>query len=286
MQDFSYHTHTRGFDGKNTVAQMVEQAEKLNWGQLGFSNHFIVYPTITSQKMYSFAVRGGYENIFSENFNQAIEKFKNHYEEIDRVREQTDIKILKGMEVDFFGSMAWIESFQKAVEILKPDYLIGSCHFMVHKNHLLNFHDVKRMEKKEQNMLIHQYYTNVRQALKSGFFDIVAHLDLPKKVGLGGDEQFIDDEEQTVQVLRDCMTTCEINTGYYKSYCYEPYPSYRILSNIKQQNIPIIISDDAHSVEQLGRNFKEAENFYQNIHPKNIVKYHENPFKLNNLHTR
>lgn len=31
MQKFSIHTHTVGYDGKNTVAEMIQHAIKLKW---------------------------------------------------------------------------------------------------------------------------------------------------------------------------------------------------------------------------------------------------------------
>lgn len=39
MQKFSIHTHTVGYDGKNTVAEMIQHAIKLKWEAIGISNH-------------------------------------------------------------------------------------------------------------------------------------------------------------------------------------------------------------------------------------------------------
>ena len=73
MQNFSIHTHTIGFDGKNSVSQMLEAAQKAGLKRLGISNHFIVYPTIKDTKMYDAALQRGYQNIYSATFDEAYQ---------------------------------------------------------------------------------------------------------------------------------------------------------------------------------------------------------------------
>ena len=258
MQDFSFHTHTIGFDGRNTVEEMIEAAQNLGLKKLGISNHFIVYPTIKETKMYEAAARRGYQNIYSATFDEAIEKFKAHYEEIDRLREKSGLKIYKGMEVDFFASNQWRDGFEKTVEILKPDYLIGSAHFVEYKDTLCNSHDLKNAAKEEQKLLLHKYWQNVRAAAQSNLFHFLAHLDLMKKVGLGLGDEWIEDEWRTVEAISSSSMRAEINTSGFKLPYGEPYPSKRILSLFAKYDVPVIISDDAHNVERLGDRFDEA----------------------------
>ena len=63
MQTFTLHTHTIGFDGANTIAEMAASARAAGFSALGVSNHFIVHPEITHARMYPHAVRGGYDAI-------------------------------------------------------------------------------------------------------------------------------------------------------------------------------------------------------------------------------
>ena len=258
MQNFSLHTHTIGFDGKNTVEEMVRAAQSVGFEKLGISNHFIVHPNIKDAKMYAYSLRGGYHNIYNATFDEAIKKFKPHYEEIDEVSQKTGFKILKGMEVDFFAYNGWREGFQKACEILKPDYLIGSAHFICSKNTLYNTHDVKNASKEEQNLLLHKYYQNVRAAAQSGIFDFLAHLDLFKKTGLGREPLWEADERQTVEAISKAGAKVEINTSGFKLPYDEPYPSKRILNLLAEYKVPVILSDDAHNVERLGDSFDKA----------------------------
>lgn len=275
MQNFSLHTHTLGFDGRNTEAQMVEQARALGWSKIGFSNHFIVHRNIEATKMYQYALKGGYEKIYSSSFDEAVEKFQVHYKRVDELKEKTGFTIYKGMEVDFFRGDEWQEGFKKAVKILKPDYLIGSAHFVLTRDTLYNTHDLKNSSKEEQNLLLHKYYQNVRAAAESGLFNFLAHLDLMKKVGLGLEKEWIDEERQTVEAIAKAGARVEINTSGFKLLYDEPYPSKRILSLLAEYNVPVIISDDAHNVERLGDNFKKAEELAQ----KAGIKTFYDPFK-------
>lgn len=102
MQKFSLHTHTLGFDGQQTELEMLQQAEVLGWSHIGISNHFIVHPNIKKSPMYYYAEKGNYAAIYSESFDEAVSKFASHYQRIDEINQTSKIKILKGMEVDYF----------------------------------------------------------------------------------------------------------------------------------------------------------------------------------------
>ena len=257
-QNYTLHTHTIGFDGQNTVVEMVNRAKELGFTTIGISNHFIVSPIIKSTKMYRYAVIGGYNNIYSDSFDEVMAKFAPHYEKLARVQSETpDIKILRGMEVDFFNTSQWRDGFEKCVEKLKPDYIIGACHLIEHNGTLLNSHDWKAADHETQDVLLKTYWTNVANAAHSGIFTWMAHLDLPKKTGLGRDEKWFPYELRALDAVRQSHGAIEINTSYYKYGTNEPYPSYRILN--AAHDIPVIISDDAHAATQVGRDFNAAE---------------------------
>ena len=257
MQNFSLHTHTIGFDGHNTEDEMLAKASDLGMSLMGFSNHFIVHPTIEQAPMYKYATEGGYNSIYSSSFDEAIAKFEPHYRRIDELRQKTNIRILKGMEVDFFANTEWIDGFKKAINHLKPDYLIGAAHFVENNNILYNSHDIKKMPKIKQCKFLYRYWQNERAAMQSGLFTFMAHLDLMKKVGLGQEASWVEEEQKTVAEAKKMGIMIELNTSYYK-FGTEPYPSKRIMQMLAQANIPVLISDDAHSVMQIGNKFEET----------------------------
>ncbi|MBQ0013330.1 MAG: histidinol-phosphatase HisJ family protein [Proteobacteria bacterium] len=273
-QQFSLHTHTIGFDGRNSAAEMVRQAKDMGWHSLGISNHFIVHPAIKSSRMYKYAAAGGYANIYSESFDEAINKFLPHYNELRDLRDSTHFNLYIGMEVDFFNDPLWRRGFDRAIKILKPDYVIGSAHFVWHDNNLCNSHDIKNMDQSTRNLVLEKYWKNVQGAAQRGLFNWLAHLDLMKKVGLGREDMWQDIERETVSIIASSGSAIEINTGLYKPNLYEPYPSERILNMVSRTNIPVLLSDDAHSVNQLGRHFDEASELLEIYFIKNILTAH------------
>ena len=269
QQKYTLHTHTIGFDGKNTANDIISHARELGFNTIGISNHFIVHPKIKQSKMYPYSVRGRYSNIYSADFDEVLSRFIPHYAELDRLREQNpDMKILGGMEVDFFDDTKWRKGFEQGISVLKPDYIIGACHFIEYDNMLLNSHDWKNATPDEQNILLHLYWDKVAKAAQSGLFTWMAHLDLPKKANLGQTDNWTATERKAVDAIAKSDTAIEINTGYYHPYCYEPYPSNRILQMVRDNNIPVLVSDDAHASAQLGRHFDEAESLIKQFNLK------------------
>ena len=277
MQKFSFHTHTSGFDGQNTEAEMVETAIKLGWEKIGFSNHFIVYSGIENTKMYAYAKQGEYNSIYSSTFEEAIDKFIAHYATIDRLKKETGFPIYKGMEVDFFAHPSWREGFEKAVTILKPDYTIGSAHFIEYQNTLYNAHDLKNASPEEQKLLLHRYWQNVRAAASSNLFDFLAHLDLMKKTGLGLGSEWMKEEKATVRTIATAGAKVEINTSGYKFSPTDPYPGRRILKMLATYHVPILINDDAHKKSALGASFDKAEALARQIGLEVLTFPRQNP---------
>lgn len=259
MQDFSFHMHTKGFDGRNSEEEMLQKAEDCGLKQIGFSNHFIVYPNIKQTAMYPYAEKGGYSTIYASDFDEAISRFIPHYQKIDELNKNSDVKIYKGMEVDFFASDKWQKGFERALNILKPDYLIGAAHFVEYNNTLYNSYDLKNASPIEQNFLIHRYWQNLRVAAESGLFDFMAHLDLIKKVELGTEEVWREEELKAIEAIKKSGAKVEINTSHFNFNPNEPYPSRRIMRMLAEYDIPVLLSDDAHKKENITAGFFKAQ---------------------------
>lgn len=273
IQKYTLHTHTIGFDGRNYAQDMAFVASRLGFDTIGISNHFIVNPEIKNSTMYSYAIRGGYTNIYATSFKEAMSRFVPHYTELQHAQEQhKNIKILRGLEVDFFDDIHWLNGFEKALEILQPDYLIGSTHFVSHNGKILNMHDLVKADSDTQDVLLQKYWTNIAKAAESGLFTWMAHLDLPKKVGLGRAEKWAEYESRAVESAAKSNTAIEINTSFYKKDCYEPYPSDRILQMVAQNNVPVLISDDAHVATDIGRHFDDAQNLINKFNLKRFQR--------------
>lgn len=239
-QDFILHTHT-----------------------IGFSNHFIVHPDIYKTDFYPHAVLGGYGRMYNKDFTTAINKFLEHYNTLDEMNIKYgpyNIKVLHGMELDLFNNRRWYNGYAHAIKKLNPDYVIGACHFIEYGGKVCNIHDIKKASPDIQDKMIKTYWEKIQWIAKSGLCNFMAHLDLPARVNLGGDEKWTDIEQKTIDIIADCKIPVEINTALYK-YNGQPHPLPRIMQMCADKQIPMFLSDDAHHVSQICRNFDNAKKY-------------------------
>ncbi len=255
MQTFTLHTHTLKFDGRSTIAEMIDTAAARGFKTIGISDHFIVHPNIKSTPMYAAALQRGYATMYAESFDEVLSRFVPHYRAIEHAAQYyPKIRVLRGIEVDYFPTATWRDGFDNACKILKPDYKIGSAHFIEYDGRLCNSHDVKHAHPDIQYEMIETYWKNVARAAGSNLFNWMAHLDLMKKTGIRIDGYWIPHENAALDAIAATNTGIEINTSGFD----EPYPSSRILRAAAARNIPVLISDDAHHATHIGCDFQNA----------------------------
>ena len=123
--------------------------------------------------------------MYHADFNKAQDIFKRTIDKIKEVADKEKFKVYAGFEVDFFPSKQWRDSFEKIIQEVKPDYLIGSTHFIrtadetkmcnVYYSKSLNISDDEKEE------MLKNYWRNIIEAIKSRYFDFMAHLDVCKR---------------------------------------------------------------------------------------------------------
>ncbi len=281
--DYSLHTHTIGFDGRNSVADMVATANVRGIKTFGISNHFIVHPYIKKSKMYEYAVRGGYSGIYSDNIETSIEKFARHYDEVRALRSQyPDMNILCGMEMDWVKYGGWRDVVNYAVRRLCPDYVIGAMHFIDRgENGILNVHDIKTAPAPESRRLLREYYQNLMQLAEfdwrnMGFqFNWIAHFDLPQKVGVSDTNM----ETAALHALKMNSVPVELNTALINNKHYTLKPE--ILAELS--GATAILSDDAHDIARIGANFDSVLDTMRGAGVKNICLSADNLSKFVNI---
>ncbi|MBO4745870.1 MAG: PHP domain-containing protein [Alphaproteobacteria bacterium] len=284
--DYSLHTHTIGFDGRNSVADMVAAADARGMKTFGISNHFIVHPHIKKSKMYEYAVRGGYSGIYSDNIENSVEKFARHYDEVRALRRKyPDMNILCGMEMDWFKYDGWRDVVNYAVRRLHPDYVIGAMHFIdMGEDGVLNIHDIKQATPTETRKLLREYYQNLMQLAEFDWRDMefqfnwIAHFDLPQKVGLSDTNM----EIAALRALKLNSVPLELNTRLINNINYTLKPE--ILAELS--GATAILSDDAHDAVRIGANFDSVLDTMHGAGVKNICVSADNLSKFVNIRSR
>ncbi|MFC4303208.1 PHP domain-containing protein [Cohnella boryungensis] len=166
--------------------------------------------------------------------------------------------LLLGIEADFFpGGERELGDLLAGYDW---DYIIGSVHFMDgwgfdNPQTQSRFADLKPLE------AYSIYFDLLRQACRSGLFDLIAHPDNLKVFGFRPEDErdLLPLYRQTAEEMVLAGVATEINTGLaYRYPVAEACPSPLFLSVLAAYNVPIAQSSDAHFPDDIGNLLDEA----------------------------
>jgi histidinol-phosphatase (PHP family) len=104
-----------------------------------------------------------------------------------------------------------------------------------------------------------EYFALIAAAVDLRLFDVIGHLDLPKKFGHRLRDNTM---KEMVQPLLDRIAKAgmavELNTSGWRREAAEAYPSPLILSLACEREIPITFGSDAHAPGEVGHEFARA----------------------------
>lgn len=263
MQRFSYHTHTDFSDGSNSLQQMLEQAVRLGWEEIGISDHLIIHKNMKQSPSWQ-QLQTYNQNIYRHDFVKEKEVFQRQGEKFRKIAKNYPIKVYLGYEVDYFPYDGWEEQFQEFIKDVDHDYLITGNHFLMSEDYL-TLVDIFRYEdlpnKNQTDSLakcLKRHYQTIEMAVRSGLFNFLAHLDYARKIEEHKNFPLLEERLKIVQALKESGMACEVSTkGLRKIGDF--YPQDCIVDALIEAKVPLVISDDAHSVDQLGMDFEKAE---------------------------
>ena len=249
----NYHTHSNYCDGKATLREMVEFAVAHGFTALGFSGHC----PLPFQNTYSITDYEGY--------CREVRALKEEYS--DR------IEISLGLEIDYIPGM--LEDFTPLIEQGGLEYTIGSVHLIPPQGVVpkdgddLWMIDGSRYETYDEGLMKH-YGGDIRRGVRAYFHQqnemleknrptILGH---PDKIAMHNRDRYFHEDEpwyeelalETLSLAHELGIICEVNTrGIYKGRHPDYYPSRRLIQQMKQWRIPLLVSTDAHMPDDLLR---------------------------------
>ena len=179
----------------------------------------------------------------------------------DKYRER-GLKVLLGVELDYFSG----------VEAVLPerffstdfDIILGSVHLIDHIAISAGDRAERAFEKYSLKDLGSRYFGSILEAIESGCFDVLAHLDLYRRFGEGyyGDsvrkvwEPHID---ELVGAMMRHRVGFEVNTSTWRRGGSEPMPAMDFLSALVSRGIrKITVGSDAHTPRDTGAGIRRA----------------------------
>lgn len=186
-------------------------------------------------------------------------------------REYPDNPLRIGLEIDYIPGRE--EHIKKLTEAYCFDYIMGSVHYIGgwgfdHPDYRLRFEEL------DVDDIYNDYFNLVRDAVKSGLFDVVSHLDLVKVWGHRPVKRcLMEYVEPVLQCIKEAGMVIEINSGGLRKPVKEIYPSFDIIRRMADMGIPITLGSDAHHPDQVGCCLAEAAEIVRQAGYQTIIMF-------------
>ena len=174
-----------------------------------------------------------------------------YVEEVLALREEFRgrIDVLLGIEADF------AEGYEEGLrELLAPypwDVVLGSVHFVA-GGWIDAPGAAARHEREGSANLWNEYYRLLAKAAASGTYDVMTHLDLPKKFGNRRPAECAAAEEAAVDAIRAAGVAVEVSSAGLRKPVGEEYPAPALLSKLVGAGVPLVFSSDGHAPAEVG----------------------------------
>jgi len=239
-----YHTHThRCGHAVGTTEEYVESAIAKGIDEIGLTDHLHLYFEPPEKRDRRWAM--------------AEAEYPEHFEEMlalrERFRGRIDVRV--SVEADYIHGHE--DELRAILAEYEFDYVLGGVHFM--DGWLIDDPEQSHRYLEERVAEIYRrYFVNVQRAMRLGAFDVIAHFDLPKKFGHLPEEDITDLVAETLDVAKQTDTVLEVSTAGLRKPTNEIYPSKTILRMMRERDIPIVLSSDAHDPNDVGFGYETS----------------------------
>lgn len=173
-----------------------------------------------------------------------------------RDRYAGQLEVLLGVEADFIpGHEATLARLLGSYPF---DVVLGSVH------HLGDFwvdapSSRPRYEQGEAEVeaIWRRYAELIIEAASSRMFDVLAHLDLPKKYGFRAAAPFAGLQSEVVGAVAASGCAVELSSAGRRFPAGESYPAPEVVALLASAGVPFVLSSDAHAPELVGEGFAE-----------------------------
>ena len=251
------HNHTtRCNHAKGSMRSYIERAIELGIDIYGFSEHAPMD--------------------FDKEYRLRFDEMKDYENDVKYLQKeyQDRIKIVLGYEVDYLKGY-----IDKRVIDAKVDYLIGSVHFLGRWGFdNPEFND--EYSKRNIDDIWQEYFSNIEAMVKTGYFDIVGHLDLIKVFNFLPKRDIRSIATPALKAIKKANMVIELNSAGLRKPCKEVYPSQLLLEVAYELDIPITFSSDAHAIGQVGFKYDEVTKLAKEIGYSKAVTFEQRQREL------
>ena len=172
------------------------------------------------------------------------------------VCDETDLRL--GIEADFIPGRE--DRMAELLAAREFDYVVGSIHFVGDGALDYDRYDIWSTASSPERVW-RTYFEWLAQAAMSGMFDILAHPDLVKYWGRERPQPERDLRyfyEVAMEGIAESGIAVEVSTAGLRKPVGELYPARAFLEMVVDAGNPIALSSDAHTPDDLGRDYEQA----------------------------
>lgn len=248
----NYHSHSTYCDGQASVEEMLLEAIRLGFTSYGSSSHGPLP--------------------FSTSWNMEWDKMEEYLAECFQLQEKyrSQIEFYVGLEIDYLSD-TYNPSCDEFTR-LGLDYSIGSVHLLgldtggyvdIDTGAELFSEQVAKYFNGDYEELIYRYFDAMRALIRVGGFDILGHCDKVSK-NSAACAKGICESSFYKHLIRDyfefiaqhgCLV--EVNTKAYP-HIGEFFPNTAHFKLLRELEVAVVVSSDAHRVEKLNAGRAEA----------------------------
>ena len=161
---------------------------------------------------------------------------------------------LLGLEMDWLADRR--DEIAAFLEGRPFDVVLGSVHFL--HGRAIDDPTDPEPERVPVDRLWTDYLEQLVAAARTGLYDVMSHPDLPKVFGRrlpAALDGLLDD---AVAAIADTGVAVECSSAGLRKPVRELYPEPSLLARFRRAGVPVTLSSDAHSPEDVGRDFPTA----------------------------
>ncbi len=165
------------------------------------------------------------------------------------------ISVRVGLEIDFSPRHA--DQCRNIVNTFDFDVVGSSVHFIDGEDVVSKRSAWARGELSAEEVYP-QYISILESMLDYDYFDVVCHLDLPKKYNDRPSTRAVNGFLDLLEKIREKDLAVELNTSGFHYPVKETFPSPELLGRCAALHIPVVTGSDAHAPDSVGRDFDQA----------------------------
>ena len=165
------------------------------------------------------------------------------------------ISVRVGLEVDF--SPRHVDRAMDIVNTVDLDVVGSSIHFLAGQD-VVSRRSAWARGELSADAVYAEYLAALESMLDYDYFDVVCHLDLPKKYGVHPPPSTVEGLARLLDKVREKNRVVEINSSGWHCLVQEAFPSPALLDRCSRLGIPVVFGSDAHAPDAVGRDFDRA----------------------------